>query len=160
VAAVSPETIRASVQAAWTPFEAVVSRLSPAELVLNVGNGWTVKELLSHVAFWDEAVEGYVTLAIRLRELPNGWTFGSGYEPDDGPWPHFEVHNAREAAWAREHNSEAVLERVETAHRALARFLETITEEEAAEHAEYFGQLGQHYREHLADLEAAASPSR
>jgi hypothetical protein len=159
VAAVSPETIRASVQAAWTPFEAAVSRFSPAQLDLKCGSGWTVKEMLSHVAFWDEAVEGYVTLAIRLGQLPDGWTFGSGYQPDDGPWPRFEVHNAREAAWAREHTSEAVLERMARAHAALMRFLETVTGEEATEHAEYFAQLGQHYGEHLPDLEAAGSPS-
>lgn len=156
---VSSETVRASVEAAWAPFKTRVWQLSPARLDGQLGSGWTVRELLSHVAFWDEAVEGYVTLAIRLRELPNGWAFGSGYQPDDGPWPHFEVHNAREAAWGREHTSETVLERVETAHRGLTRFLETVTDEEAAENAEYFGQLGQHYPEHLADLEAAGPPS-
>ena len=97
------ETILADVESAWAPLQAEVDALGEARLEEPTVAGWTAKELLSHVAFWAEAVEGFVTSAWRNRPLPEGWTFGSGYVPaSDGSWPHFQVHNDREAAWARE----------------------------------------------------------
>ena len=137
----------------WTPFAAAVDGLDEAELVRPLGHGWTAKEMLAHVAFWDEAVAGAVTAMFRGQPLPEGWGFGSGYVPDRGEWPSATVHNAREAAWARGQALEAVLARLRTAHAGLLEFTATVTDEEVAAHAEYFAHLGDHYGEHLKDLE-------
>ena len=143
------------IEAAWALFRAAVDTLGVTGLETRLRQGWTAKELVAHVAFWDEAVEGAVTGLFRHQELPRGWSFGSGYAPD-GEWPHFEVHNAREAAWARSQTAEAVLERSATAHTRMVAFLTTVTDGELAAHADYFGSLGEHHREHLAELESHA----
>jgi hypothetical protein len=139
------------IAAAWAPLKSELDRLGESGLDTQLQQGWTVKELAAHVAFWDEAVEGYVTGALRHQDLPPGWTFGSGYRPG-GEWPHFEVHNAREAEWAREQTAAAVLARSAAAHDRMVEFLSTVTDQELSDHADYFERLGEHHAEHLAEL--------
>lgn len=141
----------AQIDAAWQPFRAAVDRFGETDLANSLPSGWTAKEMLGHVAFWDEAVEGAVTSLFRKRALPEGWKFGSDYAPA-GDWPSAEVHNAREAEWARDRTSEEVLRRLVNAHERLEAFLATVTEDETVEHAGYFADLGKHYTEHLGDL--------
>jgi hypothetical protein len=111
--------------------------------------------MIGHVAFWEEAPFGVLLLMFRNEQLPDGWVFGSGYVPE-GDWPHFEVHNQREAAWARSETWESVLARWEAAHAALLELLATVTDDEAQRHAAYFSEVAEHLREHLTDLHAAA----
>jgi hypothetical protein len=121
--------------------------------------GWTGKEMIAHVAFWEEAVEGFVTLVLRQRPLPEGWEFGSGYRPEEA-WPAADVHNAREAAWARYRPSAEVLERWDAAHARLVAFLETVSDEEAAAHADYFTECVEgHFGDHRADFEELRAAS-
>lgn len=136
----------------WRPFMDEVERLGEAGIDRATAAGWSAKEMLAHIAFWDEAVEGAVTMLFRQAELPEGWRFGSGYIPES-EWPRDFVHNAREAEWARGQAAEAVLSRLESAHQRLLAFMETVTDEEVAVHPEYFPELSKHYREHLPDLE-------
>jgi hypothetical protein len=63
------------------------------------------------------------------------------------------VHNAREAAWARSQSAEAVVARLDSAHVGLVNVLETVTEDELVRDGDYYARLGQHYREHLGELE-------
>lgn len=146
------QRILMEIESAWTDFRAEVAALGEAGLDQPTVAGWTAKEMAAHVAFWAEAVEGFVTGMWRKQELPLGWTFGSGYTPGDGPWPHFQVHNAREAAWARERGARAALERLDEAHGRLTRFVETVTEEEAASNPQYWADVAGHLREHLDEL--------
>ncbi len=151
------DRILADLEASWTPLMESIEQLAePGSLERATSAGWPAKEMLSHVAFWAEAVEGYVTLAIRLQsELPAGWQFGSGYVPDlQKPWPHFEEHNAREAAWGRDHSTAEVLDRLHRAHSSLVRFLTTITDEEEAANEQYFREIPGHFREHTRELES------
>ena len=143
------------IEAVWAAFRVAVDKLGDSGLESQLRQGWTAKELVAHVAFWDEAVEGAVTGLFRHQDLPPGWSFGSGYVPG-GEWPHFEVHNAREAAWARNQTAATVLERSEAAHRRMITFLRTTTDDELSAHADYFDSLGEHHREHLAELENRA----
>lgn len=146
------QRILAEIETDWTAFRTEIDALGADGLDRPTVAGWTAKEMVSHVAFWAEAVESYVTGAWRNQALPSGWTFGSGYTPGDGPWPHFQVHNVREAAWANEHGAHAVLERLEDAHRRLLRFVETVTDEEVANNPQYWSEVTGHIREHLAEL--------
>lgn len=149
------ERVIANVQEAWDSFQRALERLNDADLQRPTPAGWTAKELISHTAFWAEAVEGYVVSALRLQQLPEDWQFGSGYVPDPNkPWPHFEEHNSREAAWARGQSAEAVRQRLGRAHAALVRFLTTVTDEEVTANEQYFADIAGHYREHTPELEA------
>ena len=143
------EGIRARVEAAWAPFRAAV----PDRLDEPTAAGWTAKEMLAHVAFWDEAVVPVVVTMFRGEGLPAGWSFGSGdLGLADGDWPVRDVHNAREAAWARNRTPTEVLERADRAHAGLVALIGSLGDDEVAAHPEYFEDLGSHYLEHLREL--------
>lgn len=147
--AVLADDIRDRVEAAWAAFRAAV----PDDLERPTSSGWTTKEMLAHVAFWDEAVVPVVITLFRGDEVPAGWSFGSGDLGLTGnDWPPADVHNAREAAWARARSAVEVLERCDRAHAQLVALLLTVTDEEVAEHEEYFRPLGAHYEHHEPEL--------
>jgi hypothetical protein len=141
-------------RASSAAFEGAVTALGVEGLERATPSGWTGKEMLAHVAFWDEAVYGAVQGMFRSLPL-EGWSFGSGYTPAaDGEWPEADVHNAREAAWARERTGAEVVERWRAAQAQLFAVLDTVTDDEVAEHAEYFATLGRHHDEHRQELES------
>lgn len=146
--------VREAVEETWKPFRRAVSRLGDAGIERSTPAAWSAKEMLAHVAFWDEAVEGAVLSLFRQEALPTGWAFGSGYVPDPGTWRAADVHNAREAAWGRGQSPASVVARLDAAHARLGRFLESVTDGEATAHAGYFGELGKHYPAHQPELEA------
>jgi hypothetical protein len=147
--------IRARVDAAWFPFWAAVAALGHA-LEEPTPGAWPAKEMLAHIAFWDEAVIPVVVRMFRGEELPAGWAFGSGdLGLPEGTWPEADVHNAREATWARGRSSADVIERCDRAHAQLVALLATVTDDEVASHLDYFSDLGNHYVEHLQELRGA-----
>jgi hypothetical protein len=149
------------VETAWRPVRDAANQLGDERLESRTSAGWTAKELLAHVAFWDEAVLGVVVGMLRGEPLPDGWTFGSGYLPgDDESWPPADVHNAREASWARARTASEVLARLDQAHDLMVDVLSTVTEQEAVEHRDYFDRLPRHYVEHLPELQALGGPGR
>ena len=148
--------LRARVDSAWAPFRAAIAAMSDA-LDEPTGGGWTAKEMLAHIAFWDEAVVPVVVSMFRAEELPAGWAFGSGdLGLVEGAWPEADVHNAREATWARGRSATEVIERCDRAHRQLVALLATVTDDELVSHFEYFLDLGSHYVEHLHELGGGA----
>src|SRR5687767_4903244 len=84
-------------------FRKEIDRIGPEGLDRPTPAGWSAKEMLGHMGFWAEATEAVVEGMFRGKQLPEGWAFGSGYMhgEEDGPWPVSDVHNAREAEWAR-----------------------------------------------------------
>lgn len=135
----------------WQTFRSAVDRLGLDRMEEATSSGWKVKQMLAHIAFWDEATFGYVTTAFRGRDLPEGWTFGSGYYPS-GPWPSSNEHNAREADWASERPPQEVLQRLADAHRQAQSTLESLTEDELKAQWDYFHGLSHHYTEHLREV--------
>lgn len=142
---------------AWAPFrEAVAAQTDPDRRVAE--DGWTVKELLSHVAFWDETVGPVLHMILRGQPgMPADWPgFASGYQaPDDGTWPHFDVHNAREAEWARSQTAETVIDRLDTAYAQARAYLAACTPEEVQDERfrEYvLDEKAPHYEQHRRDL--------
>ena len=81
--------------------------------------------------------------------------FGSGYSPAAGEWPPADVHNAREAAWTRERTASDVVERWSAARAQLLAVLDTVTDDEVAEHGDDFASLGTHHDEHRRELEGS-----
>ena len=147
------QKVLTQVDESWRPFMSAVERLGENGLERPTTAGWTAKEMLAHIAFWDEAVEGAVTMLFRQAALPKGWSFGSGYT-SEAEWPQDFVHNAREAEWARGQPAGAVLSRLASAHQRLLTFMETVTDDEVAAHPEYFPELAKHYDEHLPELQS------
>jgi len=142
------------IEAQWWPLRDAAEALGLSRWEEKTPSGWSAKEMLAHVAFWEEAPIGYVTLALRGQELPGGWRFGSGYYPE-GAWPGADEHNAREAAWARDQTPEAVLARWDAAHEKLVEFLASVTDEEAQGYPAYFsGEIPGHFANHLPELQA------
>jgi hypothetical protein len=122
------------VERKWRPLRETAEEVGLDGLERSTSAGWTAKEMIAHVAFWEEAVEGAVRGLFR-GESTEGFRFGSGYIPH-GEWPRADVHNAREAA-----------------------SLATVTDEEIATHERYFNEIGVHFEEHLPELEALLEPS-
>ena len=153
-------SLRERVEAAWAEFRTAVSALSPEEFEQRTPSGWTVKEMVAHVAFWEETVAPFIEGMLRDRGWPaiEDWYGGAGLDAAQ-EWPEADVHNAREAAWARGRSVAEVLQRLDRAHIALLKAVDGLTTDELADQrfvqhvsAETFG----HYPEHLEELRSIA----
>ncbi len=147
-----------AVESGWRQLRGAVDRLGPDGLERRTAAGWTVKEMIAHVAFWEETVDPVVNGMYRGGEVHlEDWYGGDdlGLAPGD-PWPVSAVHNAREAAWARQRSAGEVLARWDRAHERLLAVVSTITDEEARQ-GQYLGKVGaatyEHYAEHLSEVE-------
>ena len=155
---IAAQRILAKIDAAWSRLRDATERLGSLRLEENTSAGWTAKAMLAHIAFWEEAAVGWVTVGIRKQQLRDGWRFGSGYVLQDD-WPRADAHNAREAEWARARTPGEVMARWDRAYEQLLTSMGPVTDEEALEHKEYFGRIGDHYPEHLPELEALLNKS-
>jgi hypothetical protein len=142
-----------NVSATWRPFRDAAGRLGTGRFDEQTPAGWSAKEMLATIAFWDEAAVGWITLGIRQQQLPDGWTFGSGFDHSQG-WPAADVHNAREAQWGRSKSAVEVLSRCDEAHDQLLAILGSVTDEEESNNRDYFAQLSGHYADHQPELDA------
>ena len=152
-----------AVEAGWSTFRAAVERLSPEGLERVTPAGWTAKEMLAHIAFWEETVKPVIVGWFRGEpdDSFEGWYGGDELGLTRGdPWPVADVHNAREAAWARARGPADVLARLDRAHRQLVDVVGSLSDDEA-ESDRYAGKIAdatwRHYRAHLAELEAIAA---
>lgn len=147
------------VEVAWRPLREAIERVGVDGLEQPTSAGWTAKEMLSHVAFWLEAFEYVLEVMLREGETRPGYGFGSGYWPsDDEDWPHFDVHNAREAAWGREQPAAAVLARLDAARDRHRELLQSLTDAELTDErfTSLIGQEASHLAEHRPEIEALA----
>lgn len=144
-------------ETAWRRWRVAADRLGSNGLERQTPAGWTAKEMVGHVAFWEEAIEPVITAMFRGEQLPDGWRFGSGYTPEEATeWPRSDVHNAREAAWARGQSAAEVLARLDRAHARALEIAATFTDDERGNprFRDYFAEKAGHYDEHLAELNA------
>lgn len=144
----------------WRRLMAVVERLGSAGLEQPLTPSWTVKEMLAHLAFWEETSVPVIQTIFRGGpKIPvEQWYGGEDLELAPGtPWPDADTHNAREARWARSRSAGEVLERLKQARQKLKRVIATVTDEESR------GPIGEqwsgeaicrHIDHHLAQIEA------
>jgi hypothetical protein len=149
------------VESGWRPFRAAAAALAEDAFDTVTASGWTIKEMLAHVAFWEETVAPFVEGMLRGHGWPDQaeWHGGGGFDDTRG-WPHFDVHNAREAAWSRGRPAAEVLARWDRAHARCLALVRDLTEAELADPRfldEVRTQTYGHYPEHLAELRAAVS---
>ena len=100
------------VDGAWLALRQEVDRLEPDDFEAVTPAGWTVKEMLAHVAFWAETVEMVIVGQLRGEPISETEWYGGDDLGLSGAWPHADVHNAREAEWARRHSTREVLQRL------------------------------------------------
>lgn len=144
--------------AAYERMNDAVRALGMDGLERTTPSGWTAKEALAHLSFWEETHVPVVVSMFRGQALPDGWEFGSGDLglPEGSPWPPADVHNAREAAWARARPASEVVARWHRAHEQAVEVFRSFTAEEAADprFTERMTASVSHMDEHLAELQA------
>ncbi len=146
--------------AGWDRLMAAVDRLGPSGLERPLTRLWTVKEMLAHLAFWEETSLPVIQTMYRGGpEMPvERWYGGEDLELAAGaPWPDADTHNAREARWARSRSMAEVLKRLKRARQKLKAVIATVTDEES------LGPIGEqwsgeaicrHIDHHLAQIQA------
>ena len=150
------------VDGGWLPFRQELDRLAPADFDAITPAGWTVKEMLAHVAFWAETVEPVIVGMFREEPISEAEWYGGDDLGVSGDWPRADVHNAREAAWARSRSAREVLARLDAAHRRAVLVAAGLTDEELQDER-FTGKVRaatvDHYTEHLAELKRRGSAS-
>jgi hypothetical protein len=138
----------ARVDEGWSRFWALASRYPPERMDERIGNGWSRKQMLAHVAAWHE------NAADRLLAFA-----ASG---DKQPL-HEDEHafNGRVARVASGRTAGEILHAVESSYRRLHRQVELLTDEQMGAHEGWPAGLiaantWEHYEEHAADLNGAA----
>jgi hypothetical protein len=122
----SAEELLERIDASW-------HRLRPAlkagHLDSRLADGRTVKETLAGVAFWNETVAPVFAWMRGQPEPPaSQWYGGADLGIGDGqPWPNDQVHQARDAAWARSVSDSEVLTRLDRAHEHAVAAVATLT---------------------------------
>jgi len=143
------------VDTAWLELRQEVDRLDAQDFEARTPAGWTVKEMLAHVAFWSETVEAVVVGMLREEPISEADWYGGDDLAVTGPWPPANVHNAREAEWARSRSVRDVLARLDAAHRRAVDVAGGLTDREVADER-FTGKVRaatiDHYTEHLAEL--------
>ena len=140
------DDLRARVDDAWRQLRDAIG--SEDQLDETTSAGWSRKEMLAHLAFWLETVPPFVRGAFRGEPAAFQVAFPSGYVAGDGEWPAADVHNSREAAWARTQPADLVLARADRAYTELAEFLRSVTDAEVEANAGYFADVDGHLVAH------------
>lgn len=141
--------------AAWLRFRAAVDGLSDAQMESPTRVGWTAKEMIGHLGFWLEATEGVIVGLFRGERLRDDFAFTSGYVPEPGaPWPTADVHNAREASWARTRSAAQVIARLDAGHAVFRLLLESLSADELTDdrYKNYVDHMCAEFDAHLEEL--------
>ena len=147
----------------WDRLTAVLNRLAPDGFERPLTPAWNVKEMLAHLAFWEETSLPVINTIFRGGpELPIAeWYGGTDLElAPDAPWPDADTHNAREARWARSRSAPDVLQRLRHARQKLKGVIATVTDEESRGPigTQWSGEaICRHVDHHLAQIAAATA---
>lgn len=147
----------------WERLMTVLGRLGPDGFERPLTPAWNVKEMLAHLAFWEETSLPVIETIFRGGpEVPVGrWYGGDDLELAPGaPWPDADTHNAREARWARSHSAADVMRRLREARQKLKGVLATVTDEESRGPigTQWSGEaICRHVDYHLAQIAAVVS---
>jgi hypothetical protein len=148
------------IEASWMPFRAALAALPQAGFDHHTPAGWTVKEMLGHVAFWMETIEPVIVGMFRGAPIEDRQWYGGDDLAVSGEWPRTDVHNAREAAWAQSRSATEVLARLDAAHRRTLEVVNTLTEAELSDPRflrKVLDGSADHFAMHFAELREAGS---
>jgi hypothetical protein len=144
----APRTVAeflARMDEAWAEFQGSLARFPAERLDEQIGEGWTRKQMLAHLAAWHESANERLAGYVRTGEKQQLT------EDDD-------VFNARAARGASGRTAGEVRDALESSFGRLRRQVSHLTDEQlAALEGWPAGMIAsntyQHYREHLADLD-------
>jgi hypothetical protein len=117
-----------------------IGALPPARWEEKLPAGWTLKEMIGHIAYWEGTIPAFVD-AIR-----------AGTYAGDGD---VDAQNARAASEARGLSRDEVLRRWDTAHAEVVEVARNLTNAELADESfvrKFEGETFGHYPDHYADL--------
>jgi hypothetical protein len=142
--AISKSDLLAKIEHAYVASRAVLDALPAERWTETLPAGWTLKEMVGHLAYWEDTVPPFVE---SLRGAVAQASAGSVDE-----------QNAKAAADARQLSRDDVLTRLESAHGRVIEIVRSLTDDELADErviekleCETYG----HYPDHFADLGAA-----
>ena len=150
------------IDAAWRPLREAVRGREDRLVDEREADGWTVKELVAHIAFWEETVSAVMSFFLGTPELKESDWYG-GDElgvPPGAPWPATDVHNEREARWARHRPGSEAVERWDRAHEKLIALVSSLTDEQLEEPGvidRIAAESYRHYPDHLRALRPQAA---
>ncbi|MEM9295286.1 MAG: DinB family protein [Planctomycetota bacterium] len=139
-----------------TRLERRLDELGPDDWDRPIRDGWTPKQMLAHLAFWEETTLPVVETIFRGGpELPaDRWYGGDDLGPTD-PWPDADTHNAREAAWATDQPVAVVIDRWRKAREQLRQLVATVTDDESrGDIGAHLANAREHAEQHLAEFAA------
>ncbi len=139
----------AQVEAGWREFRGLIRHVGWAGMKGRTPAGWTYKDLLAHVAAWEEEA------ARSLRALTAGAAPPS-YDDDAA----VDAFNARAIEERRLVGPEAILDELASAHRALVALVRSMPDEvlgDARSQRWIANNTFAHYAEHRAELASSAA---
>jgi hypothetical protein len=142
--AISKSDLLAKIEHVYVASRAVLDALPPERWDEALPAGWTLKEMVGHLAYWEDTVPTFVE-SIRA---------GAARESNGS----VDEQNARVAAAVRSLARDDVLEQLESAHRRVVDLVRSLNEDELADGRileKLAGDTYEHYPEHFADLGAA-----
>ena len=134
----------------WARFHALASRFPPERMDERIGDGWTRKQMLAHVAGWHDLATDRLLAFVKTGARQR-------LEHD------VDVINGRLARAATGRTVGEVLHSLESSFRRLRRQVEAMTDDQLAMHdgwpaALISGDTYEHYAEHGRDLELPPEP--
>ena len=141
---ISRDELAAKMTGARRAMREAIGALPPERWDEELPAGWTLKEMVGHLAYWESTIPAFVD---SLRK---------GTPPDDGD--DVDAQNARVAAEARGLSREDVLRRWDDAHSEALEVARDLTDAELADDTfmkKFEGETYGHYPDHYGDLGAA-----
>jgi hypothetical protein len=157
---ITREELLARIDSGWRAIREAVATAKPDQLDRPTSSGWTGKELIAHLAFWEETVHPMIVMFRGQPELAASAWYGGSDLMVAGEWPSADIHNAREAAWARTKSVAEVISRWDAAHTALINIVGTLSAAEVLDQR-FFEIVSEstveHFAEHLLELSSGIS---
>lgn len=130
------QELLARIEKGWTHFRSAVAAAGLPALEERTSAGWTYKELLAHIAAWEETIPP--------RLAAEGFPYAVGDA---------DAFNAAAAASARERRPAEVVRRLDLAHAALVAAVGRIADRDIGEPTDFLaGNSYDHYEEHRDEL--------
>jgi hypothetical protein len=145
----SKRDLIARIEQGYVASRAVVDALPPERWDEALPSGWTLKEMVGHLAYWESSVPTFVASA-RAGEAPE----------DCGD---VDEQNATAAVDARALPRDVVMTRWADAHQSVLDAVNALTDDELADQRiadRIEGETHGHYPDHFADLAAAIRTSK
>jgi hypothetical protein len=143
--AISKSDLLAKVEHGYVASRAVVAALPPERWDESLPAGWTLKEMVGHLAYWESTVAPFVT------------SNRTG-APQAGPAGTVDEQNATAASAARSLSRDEVLQRWEEAHTGVIQIVRSFSDDELADERiieKLACETYDHYPHHYGDLGAA-----